>query len=58
MAARPDPQPEGCRLAVDGHQGAKRVLDLLHQDFELTMKLCGWTSIQDITEEMIFNRRR
>jgi len=43
-------------LAVDGQQGAKRILDLLRKDFELTMKLCGCTSIQDITEAMIFSR--
>jgi isopentenyl diphosphate isomerase/L-lactate dehydrogenase-like FMN-dependent dehydrogenase len=28
-------------LAVDGQQGARRVLDLLRKDFQLTMKLCG-----------------
>jgi len=28
---------------------------LLRKDFELTMKLCGCTSVQDITEAMIFN---
>ena len=27
-------------LAVDGEQGAKRVLDILRKDFELTMRLC------------------
>ena len=43
-------------LAVDGQAGAKRVLDLLRKDFELTMKLCGCNSIQDITEAMIFRR--
>ena len=43
-------------LAVEGDQGAKRVLDLLRKDFELTMKLCGCTSVQDITKEMIFRR--
>jgi isopentenyl diphosphate isomerase/L-lactate dehydrogenase-like FMN-dependent dehydrogenase len=43
-------------LAVDGQQGARRILDLLRKDFELTMKLCGCTSVQDITEAMIFSR--
>jgi isopentenyl diphosphate isomerase/L-lactate dehydrogenase-like FMN-dependent dehydrogenase len=43
-------------LAVDGEDGAKRVLDLVRKDFELTMKLCGCTSIQNITEDMIFSR--
>jgi len=43
-------------LAVDGQQGAWRILDLLRKDFELTMKMCGCTSVQDITEAMIFSR--
>ena len=42
--------------AVDGQQGAQRVLDLLRKDSELSMKLCGCTSIEDITETMIFKR--
>ncbi len=43
-------------LAVDGQAGAKRILDLLRKDFELTMKLCGCTSIQEITGDLIFSR--
>jgi isopentenyl diphosphate isomerase/L-lactate dehydrogenase-like FMN-dependent dehydrogenase len=43
-------------LAVDGQAGAKRILDLLRKDFELTMKLCGCTSIQEITKDLIFSR--
>ena len=43
-------------LAVNGQEGAKDVLDLLRKDFALTMKLCGCTSIREITREMIFNR--
>jgi isopentenyl diphosphate isomerase/L-lactate dehydrogenase-like FMN-dependent dehydrogenase len=43
-------------LAVNGQDGAKHVLDLLRKDFELTMKLCGCQKIQDISDDMIFNR--
>lgn len=43
-------------LAVDGQAGAKRVLDLLRKDFQLTMKLCGCTSVQKIKQDLIFNR--
>lgn len=42
-------------LAVDGQDGAKHVLDLLRKDFALTMKLCGCTSVQEITAKMIFS---
>jgi len=42
-------------LAVDGQQGAKRVLDILRKDFELTMKLCGCTTVHAITKALIFN---
>jgi len=43
-------------LAVNGQAGAKHVLDLLRKDFELAMKLCGCTTIQEITKDFIFNR--
>jgi isopentenyl diphosphate isomerase/L-lactate dehydrogenase-like FMN-dependent dehydrogenase len=43
-------------LAVDGQAGAKRILDLLRKDFQLTMKLCGCTSVQEITKDLIFSR--
>lgn len=43
-------------LAVDGQPGAKRILDLLRKDFQLTMKLCGCNSVQEITKDLIFNR--
>jgi isopentenyl diphosphate isomerase/L-lactate dehydrogenase-like FMN-dependent dehydrogenase len=44
-------------LAVDGQAGAKRILDLLRKDFELTMKLCGCTSLKEITKDLIFRRQ-
>ncbi len=40
-------------LAVDGEQGAKRVLDILRKDFELTMRLCGCASVQEIKKTLI-----
>jgi isopentenyl diphosphate isomerase/L-lactate dehydrogenase-like FMN-dependent dehydrogenase len=41
-------------LAVDGEQGAKRVLDILRKDFELTMRLCGCTSVQEIKKTLVW----
>jgi 4-hydroxymandelate oxidase len=41
-------------LAVDGEQGAKRVLDILRKDFELTMRLCGCATIGEINKDFIF----
>lgn len=40
-------------LAVDGEQGVKRILDILRKDFELSMRLCGCTSVQDIKKSLI-----
>jgi isopentenyl diphosphate isomerase/L-lactate dehydrogenase-like FMN-dependent dehydrogenase len=40
-------------LAVDGEQGAKRVLDILRKDFELTMRLCGCASVKEIKKTLI-----
>ena len=41
-------------LAVDGEQGARRVLDILRKDFELTMRLCGCPTIADINKDLLF----
>ena len=41
-------------LAVDGEQGAKRVIDIVRKDFELTMRLCGCATLADITQELLF----
>jgi 4-hydroxymandelate oxidase len=41
-------------LAVDGEQGAKRILDILRREFELAMRLCGCTSVEDITKNLIW----
>ncbi len=40
-------------LAIDGEQGVKRVLEILRKEFELAMRLCGCTSVQEITPELI-----
>ncbi len=40
-------------LAVDGEQGAKRVLDILRKDFELTMRLCGCSSVHEIKKAFV-----
>ncbi len=40
-------------LAVDGEQGAKRVLDILRKDFELAMRLCGCTTIEEINRDLV-----
>ena len=40
-------------LAVGGEQGVKQVLDTLRREFELAMRLCGCTSVEEITKELI-----
>jgi isopentenyl diphosphate isomerase/L-lactate dehydrogenase-like FMN-dependent dehydrogenase len=40
--------------AVDGEQGAKRVIDIVRKDFELTMRLCGCATLADITKDLLF----
>lgn len=41
-------------LALDGEDGVRRVLDLLRKDFELAMRLCGYTSVREISDDSIF----
>ena len=41
-------------LAQDGEDGVKRILDILRKDFELTMRLCGCTSVKEISKDLIF----
>jgi 4-hydroxymandelate oxidase len=43
-------------LAVDGEQGAARVLQMLRLEMELAMSLCGVTSVNQITPRLV--RRR
>ncbi len=40
-------------LALDGEAGAGRILDLLIQEFDLAMALCGCRSLADITPDLL-----
>lgn len=40
-------------LACDGEAGARRVLELLRDEIELTLALCGCTSPEGVTEEHV-----
>ena len=40
-------------LAVDGEAGVRRVLELLHTEFDQTMGLCGCRNIGEITRDLI-----
>ena len=41
-------------LAVGGEEGVKRVLAILKAELDLAMALCGYTSISQINEEVLF----
>jgi 4-hydroxymandelate oxidase len=41
-------------LAVDGEEGVKSVLTILRSELDLAMALCGYTSISQINEEILF----
>jgi 4-hydroxymandelate oxidase len=40
-------------LAVDGENGAARVLEMLRVELELAMSLCGVTSLEQITQDVV-----
>jgi len=40
-------------LAVDGEQGATRILSILRKDFELAMRLYGCTTVEEIKNALI-----
>ena len=40
-------------LAVNGEQGAARILSILRKDFELAMRLCGCTTIGEIQKALV-----
>jgi 4-hydroxymandelate oxidase len=40
-------------LAVNGEQGAARILLILRKDFELAMRLCGCTTIDEIQKALV-----
>lgn len=41
-------------LATDGQAGVQAVLELLSREFELTMALCGATTVDEITPDLIW----
>lgn len=41
-------------LAVGGEEGVKKVLTILKSELDLAMALCGYTSISQINEEILF----
>lgn len=40
-------------LAADGERGVKKVLEILGDEFELTMALCGCRSLKEITRDHV-----
>ena len=40
-------------LAVDGEEGASHVLQILRKEFELSMRLCGATAVDEIEKELL-----
>lgn len=40
-------------LAVGGEQGVAAVLEILRNEFDLAMALCGCPTIQDIKQDLI-----
>jgi len=43
-------------LAVDGERGVKNVLDILRNELDITMGLCGCTSIEGINSSVLASR--
>lgn len=41
-------------LSVGGEEGVKKVLDILKAELDLAMALCGYTSINQINEEVLY----
>ena len=41
-------------LAIGGEEGVKQVLNILKSELDLAMALCGYTSIDQINEEVLF----
>lgn len=40
-------------LAADGENGVRKVLQILRDEFELTMALCGCRSLKEITRNHV-----
>jgi isopentenyl diphosphate isomerase/L-lactate dehydrogenase-like FMN-dependent dehydrogenase len=45
-------------LAVDGESGVVRVLSMLHAELDLAMALCGVTSVDQISRDLIRTSQR
>ena len=45
-------------LAMGGEEGVKRVLTILKSELDLAMTLCGYTSINQINDEILFTSNR
>jgi 4-hydroxymandelate oxidase len=43
-------------LAVDGESGVRRVLDLLREELDGAMALCGAGSLRDLTPDLVRSR--
>jgi isopentenyl diphosphate isomerase/L-lactate dehydrogenase-like FMN-dependent dehydrogenase len=41
-------------LAVGGEEGASHVLQTLRKEFELSMRLCGCTTVEEIEKDLLF----
>ncbi|MBY0273435.1 MAG: alpha-hydroxy-acid oxidizing protein [Alphaproteobacteria bacterium] len=39
---------------MGGEEGVKKVLDILKTELDLAMDLCGYTSINQINEEVLY----
>ncbi|CAJ2677665.1 unnamed protein product [Trifolium pratense] len=50
-------RPAVYALAADGEAGVRKVLEMLHDELEITMALCGCPSLKDITRDHVFTER-
>ena len=41
-------------LAHDGQAGVERVLDILREEFDLAMALCGATNVEALTRDLVY----
>jgi len=44
-------------LAIDGENGVKHVMDLLRDELDIAMALCGCTSIEAVNKNVVFSGR-
>ncbi len=43
-------------LAADGEQGVRQVLDLLRDEFDHALALCGGRDLADLTRDLVVTR--